>query len=73
MPTHKSTKPWPLDDALFVEVEIQHPCQSQLHLIFQNGIRLVIADDSQLPLAAELIVQVRKIERRQLRQKGGRK
>jgi hypothetical protein len=40
-----------------------------MHLIFQNGVRLVIGDDSQLPLAAELIVQLRKIERTQT---GGR-
>jgi hypothetical protein len=43
-----------------------------MHLIFENGTRLVITDDSQLPLAAELIHQLRKIERRTARRKGGR-
>ena len=57
---------------MFVEVEITHPTRPQMHLIFQNGVRLVIADDSQLPLAAQLIVELRKIERRQSRRKGGR-
>ena len=72
MPTRKSTKPWPVADTVFVEVQIAHPCQRQMHLIFENGTRLVIADDSQLPLAAELIIALRKIERRQSRRKGGR-
>ena len=72
MPKIKSTKPWPLADALFVEVEITHPTQCQMHLIFQNGVRLVIADDCQLPLAAQLIAELRKIERRQSRREGGR-
>ncbi|MDF1713353.1 MAG: hypothetical protein P1U90_14025 [Akkermansiaceae bacterium] len=63
MPKTKSTKPWPLADAMFVEVEITHPRERQMHLIFQNGVRLVLGDDSQLPLAAALIVQLRKLER----------
>lgn len=57
---------------MFVEVEITHPTQRQIHLVFQNGVRLVIADNCQLPLAAQLIVELRKIERRQSRRKGGR-
>jgi hypothetical protein len=63
MPKTKSTKPWPLADAMFVEVEITHPRERQMHLIFQNGVRLILGDDSQLPLAAALIVQLRKLER----------
>ncbi len=63
MPKTKSTKLWPLADAMFVEVEITHPRERQMHLIFQNGVRLVLGDDSQLPLAAALIVQLRKLER----------
>ena len=69
MPKINPAKPWPLTEAMFVEVEISHPRECQMHLIFQNGVRLVIGDDSQLPLAAELIVQLRKIEREQT---GGR-
>ncbi len=68
MPKTKSNKPSPLADAMFVEVEITHPRERQMHLIFQNGMRLALGDDSQLPLAAALIVQLRKIERTQ---KGG--
>jgi hypothetical protein len=56
MPTPKRPKPWSLDEALFVEVEIAHPRKHQMHLFFQNGTRLVITNDSQLPLAAELII-----------------
>ena len=62
MPKIKSAKPWPLADAMFVEVEITHHRERQMHLIFQNGIKLIIGDDSQLPLAAELISQLRRIE-----------
>ena len=69
MPKINPAKSWPLAEAMFVEVEISHPRERQMHLIFQNGVRLVIGDDSQLPLAAELIVQLRKIERTQT---GGR-
>jgi len=72
MPTPKTTKPWPVAEACFVEVEIAHPREHQMHLVFENGTRLVISDDSQLPLAAELIHQLRKIERRTARRKGGR-
>lgn len=69
MPRINPAKSWPLAEAAFVEVEVSHPRERQMHLIFQNGVRLVISDDSQLPLAAELIVQLRKIEHTQT---GGR-
>ena len=71
MPKTTSAKPWPLADAMFVEVEITHPQERQMHLIFQNGIRLIIGNDSQLPLAAELIAQLRRMERRISRREGG--
>ena len=64
-----SPKSWPVADAAFVEVEIQHPRERQMHILFEDGPRLVIGDLSQIPLAAELISHLRKIERRQ---KGGR-
>ena len=57
---------------MFVEVEIAHPRERQMHLLFQNGVRLVIGDSGDIPLAAELIIQLRKIERRNPRQEGGR-
>jgi len=65
----KPSKLWPLADAMFVEVEIVHPRERQMHLLFQNGIRLVIGHSGQIALAAELIVHLRKVERAQ---KGGR-
>ena len=73
MPTPKRPKPWSLDEALFVEVEIAHPRKHQMHLFFQNGTRLVITNDSQLPVAAALIIALRQIERRNAHRKGGRK
>lgn len=72
MPTPKDTKPWPVAEACFVEVETAHPREHQLHLIFENRIRLAISDHSRLTLATELIHQLRKIERRTAHQKGGR-
>ena len=39
-----------------------------MHILFEDGPRLVIGDTSQIPLAAELIVHLRKMERDQ---KGG--
>ena len=67
--SRKSSKPWPVAEACFVEVEISHPRERQMHILFEDGPRLVIAGPDQIPLAAELIVHLRKIERHQ---KGGR-
>ena len=64
----KSSKPWPVAEASFVEVEISHLRERKMHIIFEDGPRLVIGDTSQIPLAAELIVHLRKMERDQ---KGG--
>ncbi len=57
-----STKPWPVADATFVEVEIHHPRERQMHLIFEDGPRLIIGSPDQIPLAAEPIVYLRKME-----------
>lgn len=54
---------------MFVEVEISHPRERQMHILFEEGPRLVIGHSDQIPLAAELIVRLRKVERTQ---KGGR-
>lgn len=40
-----------------------------MHILFERGPRLVIGDSSQIPLAAELIAHLRKMERAA---KGGR-
>jgi hypothetical protein len=69
MSKSKSSKPWPVADAMFVEVEISHPRERQMHILFEEGPRLVIGHSDQIPLAAELIVRLRKVERTQ---KGGR-
>ena len=69
MPNTKSPKLWPVADAMFVEVEISHPRERQMHILFEDGPKLVIGHSDQVPLAAELIVHLRKVERAQ---KGGR-
>jgi len=73
-----SPKTWPVADALFVEVEIRHPRERQMHIHFEGGPRLVIGSSDQIPLAAELIGQLRKMEsslikRRTIRPKFRRK
>lgn len=67
--TDSSKKPWPVADVAFVEVQIQHPRERQMHIFFEDGPRLVIGDFDQIPLAAELIRHLRKLESTQ---KGGR-
>jgi len=54
---------------MFVEVEISHPRERQMHILFEDGPRLIIGHSNQIPLAAELIAHLRKME---LPQKGGR-
>jgi len=73
-----SPKTWPVADALFVEVEIRHPRERQMHIPFEGGPRLVIGSSDQILLAAELIGHLRKMEsslikRRTIRPKFRRK
>jgi len=58
----RSPKPWPVDDVTFVEVEIHHSRERQMHIHFENGTRLIIGDSSQIPLAAELISYLRTMQ-----------
>ena len=52
-------KPWRVADVTFVEIEIRHPSERQMRVEFGCGLRLLIADPSQIPLAAELIETLR--------------
>ena len=52
-------KPWRVADVAFVEIEITHPTDRQMRVEFECGLRVVIADDSQIPLAARLIETLR--------------
>jgi len=52
-------KPWRVADVTFVEIEITHRTDRQLRVEFECGLRVVIADDSQIPLAARLIETLR--------------
>lgn len=51
--------PWRVANATFVEIEIRHPSDRQLRLEFGCGLRLVITDERQIPLAAQLIANLR--------------
>lgn len=39
-----SPKLWPVANAAFVEGEIQHPRERQMHILFEDGPRLVSGD-----------------------------
>ena len=52
-------KPWRVADVTFVEIEITHRTDRQMRVEFECGLRVVIADDSQIPLAARLIEALR--------------
>lgn len=52
-------KPWRVADVTFVEVEIARPADTRMRVEFECGLRVVIADDSQIPLAARLIETLR--------------
>jgi hypothetical protein len=52
-------KPWRVADVTFVEIEITHRTERQMRVEFECGLRVVIADDSQVPLAARLIETLR--------------
>lgn len=52
-------KPWRVADVTFVEIEITHRTDRQMRVEFECGLRIVIADDSQIPLATRLIEKLR--------------
>ena len=57
-----SSKIWKAADLSFVEVELARPSDRQLRIEFRSGVRLIIADESQFPLAAKLIHFIRRTE-----------
>lgn len=58
-----SPKSWLVEDVVFVEVELQSPRERQMHVLFEGGPKLIIGHSSQIPLAAELIAYLRKMEK----------
>ena len=60
MPNSNSSKPWPVEDVVFVEVEIQSSQERQMHILFEDGPKLILGHSNQIPLAAELIAYLRK-------------
>jgi hypothetical protein len=51
--------PWRVADVTFFEIEIRHPSDRQMRVEFGCGLRLVITDPGQIPLAAALIESLR--------------
>ena len=60
MKKNHSSKIWKAAEVTFVEVELCRPTDRQLRIEFNCGVRLIIADDSQFPLAAKLIHFIRR-------------
>ena len=52
-------KPWRVAAATFVEIEITHRTDSQMRVEFACGLRIAIADERQIPLAARLVETLR--------------
>jgi len=59
MATNHFNHTWPVSDLTFVEITVEHPLQTQMHVAFQCGTRVVISQRDQIPLAAELIEYLR--------------
>ncbi len=55
-------KPWQVTDLNFVEIEITHRSDTQMRIEFACGLRLVIASEEQIPLAARLVDTLRHIK-----------
>ena len=52
-------KPWRVADVTFIEIEITHRTDTQMRIEFACGLRVVIAHESQIPLAARLVETLR--------------
>ncbi|MEO7101162.1 MAG: hypothetical protein ABI162_17550 [Luteolibacter sp.] len=52
-------RPWRVADVTFIEIEIAHRTDTQMRVEFECGLRVVIADERQIPLAASLIATLR--------------
>ncbi|WP_411844978.1 hypothetical protein AAFN60_07780 [Roseibacillus persicicus] len=60
MPKAKHPKPWPVKDVHYVEVSLTDLTTRHLHIEFDHGIRIVVANESQLTLATQLIAHLRR-------------
>ena len=59
MAKHTIPQPWRVADVTFIEVEITHRTNTQMRVEFECGLRIVITDEGQIPLAAALIATLR--------------
>lgn len=55
MPSKTIRKPWRVADVTFIAIEISHRTDIQLRVEFDCGLRVIIADERQVLLAARLI------------------
>lgn len=59
MSSSSTPAPWRVADVTFFEIEIRHPSDCQMRVEFACGLRLVITEECQIPLAAALIETLR--------------
>lgn len=60
MSKQREAKPWPVQDVRYVEVALSEVTTRHLHVEFDQGVRIVVANEEQFPLAAKLITFLRK-------------
>ncbi len=60
MSKQPEAKPWPVQEVCYVEVALSEVTTRHLHIEFDHGIRIVVTNEGQLPLAAKLITFLRK-------------
>ena len=60
MPKPKRPKSWPVKDVRCVEVSLADLTTRHLHVEFDHGIRIVVSNEDQLPLSAQLIESLRR-------------
>ena len=60
MPKPKRPKSWPAKDVRYVELSLADLTTRHLHVEFDHGIRIVVSNEDQLPLATQLIESLRR-------------
>jgi len=59
MATDHFYQTWPVSDLTFVEIAVEQPLQTQMHVRFDCGACIIVTHKDQIPLAAELIDYLR--------------
>jgi len=55
MARKSKSKPWRVSGVTFIDIEIKDPRERQMRIEFDGGVRIVIGNQSHLPLVAQLM------------------